>query len=341
MAAECIIHTRGRHLLQCQDLSPECTTDTSQKCEPATGNRSSPSETSVNPATSTPLKREDRPIIDQDNPAWSTAMQLTDETDLIGPVLTLPENTDPYQVLAATYAQLYEYCGDALAGRLHFVTPNRYVRRRKEAPRVTFDDEHSHKTGEQLLREFLDMPYPVAMDTAQVKSENQSADGTVDMDYDEKSERSERSSRSERSHSDESLSFLGDDADLTVRATVSDPSLGIKLTITKRPKVKIPSPELGHGRREEGVRRSSRETVASVFDSSFRRTTRASFSFRFHTLDVREMCRPQVCLLPRVSDTVFSRLSARVKPYGRRRCWKGRSSLPRCSVVHSGIQTML
>ena len=328
--------------MQCQDLPTECATNTSRKCDATTGsNRPSPPArvTSANPATSTPLKRDDRPT-DRDNPAWST-MEVTDESDLIGPVIALPENTNPYQVLAALYAQLYEYCGDGLAGKLpvHSVA-NRYVGRRKEASRVTFEDQDSHKSGEQLLREFLDMPYPVAMDTAQTKSENQSADGTVDMDYDEKSERSERSersSRSERSHSDESLSFLGDDADLTVKATVSDPSLGIKLTITKRPKVKPPSPQT---RREEGVRRPSRETVASVFDSSFTRKTRATFCFRFHTLDVGETQRADVCLSPRVSDTVFSRSSARLKGYGRRRCWRGRA-MPRHAVIHSGIQTIL
>ena len=67
----------------------------------------------------------------------------------------------------------------------------------------------------------------------------------LDMMYDgdeksSRSERSSRSSRSERSHSDENCSFMGEDTDLTVKATVSE-SLGIKLTITKRPKLKSTS----------------------------------------------------------------------------------------------------
>ncbi|KAI0215764.1 Histone H4 [Lamellibrachia satsuma] len=358
LAAECIICTRGSHLLRCQDMPPGAATDTARKLPPeaaAGGNRSPPvRETAANPSTSTPMKPGNQPS-DQEDPAWS-AMQLTDQNDLIGPVITLPENTNPYQVLAELYAELYEYCGDGLAGKLpiHSVM-NRDLPRKKEV-HVTFEDEHSHKTGEQLLQEFLDMPYPVAMDTTQVgeaKSENQSADGTVeDMDYDVKSERSEpseRSSRSERSHSDESLSFLGDDADLTVKATVSDPSLGIKLTITKRPKIKPPSPDRHKAeqkRREEATRRALRETAATVFDSSFRSRTRARFVFHFQgyeqTYGGGELLEPSIHLSPVSCPTdTFSRLSARLKPYGKRRKWKAGGPLPRCATVHSSIQTVL
>ena len=44
--------------------------------------------------------------------------------DLIGPVLELPEVTNPYKVLAGEYRDLYEYFGDSLAGRL----PHCYVK---------------------------------------------------------------------------------------------------------------------------------------------------------------------------------------------------------------------
>ena len=354
MAAECIIRTRGSRLLRCQDTAPERTTDTARKTslEPVTGgNRSSPSvrEPSVIPNTSTPVKRESPPP-DRDDPAWS-AVHLTDQSDLIGPVITLPENTNPYQVLADLYSELYEYCGDSLAGKLPIHTVTNWESPRKKEVHVTFEDEHSHKTGEQLLQEFLDTPYPVAMDTAQAgeaKGENQSADGTVeDMDYDldeksEKSEPSERSSRSERSHSDESMSFLGDDADLTVKATVSDPSLGIKLTITKRPKVKPLSPE--PHKMKEVSRRSSRHTAALVFDSSFRCRTRATFLFQLHGCEqihgAGEMRSLSGHRSP-VSSPVntFSRLSARLKPYGRRKQWKG--TLPSRVSTPSSIQTIL
>ena len=174
-----------------------------------------------------------------------STVQVTDTPELQGPVLTLPESRNPYKNLTDMYRNLDDCFGDALSMR----NPVRhlegvYVVRSKEVKVSLADpDEDVHKSGEELLKQFTvgveDMLQNNEMpDLEEVEPQSNQSPEDVDYDMEEKSERSERSSRSSRSHSDENLSFLGEDSDLTVK-NVSDPSQGIKLTIMKLPKVKI------------------------------------------------------------------------------------------------------
>lgn len=185
-----------------------------------------------------------------------------------------------------TYRHCYNPCGDTLAARLPVEGLERMY-----APRplieVSLADENSNKTGEELLQQFLP-----AMRRGRGRRSYEMGDfdisrydgEDVDVDDDERS--------SERSHSDENLSFLGEDvADLTVKTTVSDPSKGIKLTIAKKPKsrtseaesqdsgsehMKTP-PRSGEGRRRGAMRPSH----ADFFEATKIRATNIQFVFSY------------------------------------------------------------
>ena len=173
-------------------------------------------------------------------PVMSISTSFVDG-DLPGTVIQLPDNgTTPLRTFAELYLELYEYFGDSLAARLPvLLIPggsqcNLTSATRNSAPEpmvaLSTGDESASKTGEQLLQQFL---VPSSDERRMsVRKDEQPEDG---RDADENRSDGNRSSRSSRS--DENTSYAGDDADLTVKATVSDPSLGIKLTILKRPKL--------------------------------------------------------------------------------------------------------
>ena len=135
------------------------------------------------------------------------------------------ENTIP-SLLTFTdlYLELYEQFGDSLACRLPIVRIPDYYRPRKEPDRVSFADADTAKTGEELLKQFL-------FDGS--SRGNQSSRGRFSTENGETEMKSNRSS-----HSSISDEYTGDDADLSIKASVNDPSHGIKLTIFKRPKSK-------------------------------------------------------------------------------------------------------
>ena len=242
LAAESVVLARTQYVLNVEDSATRSTTP--QNPPPATKSITNPAD----PSTSTPVK---------------PGMQFS-SGDLVGPVLELPETTNPYKLLCDTYKGLYEYFGDSLAGRLphHFVKD--YYSIKREEPRVSFGDTDSKKSGEELLQQFLNVKDVKRVEIKQEPHRNKSdADVGIEMEHDSqileqnaddidfegdeksiRSERSSRSSRSERSHSDENDSYMGEDTDLTVKATVSE-SLGIKLTITKRPKLRLTDDEEG------------------------------------------------------------------------------------------------
>lgn len=115
------------------------------------------------------------------------------------------------------YAMFYDFLGDSLSLRLPI---NRCHFRDVSLPTVTplretnilGEDITSRQTGEQLLQQFLDPPA---------------------RDF-----RSERSSERSSPMSSDFGGVAGDDADMTIKETVSDPSRGIRLTILKRPKAR-------------------------------------------------------------------------------------------------------
>lgn len=130
------------------------------------------------------------------------------------------------------YSKLYEYFGDSLAARLPNVPVlDFYETKRESDAAVSFADEDTCRTGEELLQRFLEQP-------STSKRSRLEKDGLMeertpdDTDPDDKSNVSVCSGRS----SDGNHSYVGDDTDLTIKATVTDPSRGIKLTILKRPK---------------------------------------------------------------------------------------------------------
>ena len=270
--------------------------------------------------------------------------------DLIGPVLQLPETTNPFKIISDMYQELYEYFGDSLAAKLPIRhLQNIYIQGQKEVY-VSLGDDECKKSGEELLQQLLNSATPempsVQPDDTEMKSENHSYEQTMEeMDFDEKSEPSERSeqssrsSRSDRSHSDENLSFLGDDTDLTVKATVSDPSMGIKLTITKRPKAKescIPanvfSPPEKPDPKLEARRTKRRELrMKELFEGNLEpdQPRDVSFTFRFQGREQRCMNRGRrmqhsvCCSSSDTNTTVMQnecrKLGLMMRPYGRHR----------------------
>lgn len=186
------------------------------------------------PSTSTPVK----------SGTEFTSISVA-EDDIMGPVLSLPELlTTPQHQICNQYAQFYEIFGDSLSAKLPIeVVENFYVSRVSETY-ISLGEETSKQTGEEMLQQILMaenvMPAPKRLSSGLEADSETRSENNMDfyVDGDEKSSRSERSSRSSRSDRySEDTSFLGEDADLTVK-TVSDTSMGIKLTIGKRLKVK-------------------------------------------------------------------------------------------------------
>ncbi len=284
-------------------------------------------------------------------------METNMKEELLGPVLDLPE---PGQSAEQLYELGYEYFGDSLAMRLPVVQiSNFYVASSTcEAP-ILLGDENSKKSGEELLQEILDSK-PVGRGmrksteslSQEVKSEVHGSED-MDVDVDEKSSRSgrsSRSSRSDRSHS-EDLSFLGlgEDADLTVQATVSDPSMGIKLFISKKPKSRVETekaasdvplmPKLSSQEALTGETRTSAPKLyrsgskpsgadsEPVFDRVPIQSQEVTFVFRFlgreqvckterNRIRSTELIRYQLVLSSQVTET--SQLSKQMKQIGPR-----------------------
>lgn len=139
------------------------------------------------------------------------------------------------------YSKLYEYFGDSLAARLPNVPVLDFYESKGESDAVvSFADEDTCRTGEELLQRFLEQPSSSKRSRLEkdgVMEDNRTPD---DTDLEDKSNMSVCSGRS----SDGNHSYVGDDTDLTIKATVSDPSRGIKLTILKRPKTAAAAPQL-------------------------------------------------------------------------------------------------
>lgn len=154
--------------------------------------------------------------------------------DLPGAVITLPDSTaPPPKTFSETYSHLYECFGDSLAARLPITNVTDFYRHRKKPMLISFGDADTERTGDELLQQFLEHPAGARRNTSDQRTPE-------DMDVDEKSNPSVWSARSSRS--DGNLSYMGEDTDLSIKATVSDPSRGIKMTILKRPKTKLSSP---------------------------------------------------------------------------------------------------
>lgn len=130
------------------------------------------------------------------------------------------------------YSKLYEYFGDSLAARLPNVPVLDFYESKGESDAVvSFADDDTCRTGEELLQRFLEQPS--SSKRSRLEKDGLMEDRTSDdTDLEDKSNMSVCSGRS----SDGNHSYVGDDTDLTIKATVSDPSRGIKLTILKRPK---------------------------------------------------------------------------------------------------------
>ena len=209
-----------------------------------------------------------------------------EDGDLIGTVLQLPESTNPYKIAAELYTEFTNYFGDSLSAKLPVEDVEDFYVDIRQDTLVDLGSEESKKSGEQLLHQILNAPSitPVASasrlgssgnPTDEPRSENHSA-----YDFTPDDEKSERSSRSDRSHSDD-LSFLGDDTDLTVKATVSDPSLGIKLTIAKLPKFKTLSPKAPELKR----RRLKSDRITEVFDRPPLKRPKEFMVFRYQGME--------------------------------------------------------
>ncbi|XP_064621498.1 TAF6-like RNA polymerase II p300/CBP-associated factor-associated factor 65 kDa subunit 6L [Lineus longissimus] len=143
------------------------------------------------------------------------------------------------------YKNLVEVFGDELSSRLPPIVLKSRSCPRKEVPSVQLYDTENQRSGEDLLAEFLDVTDVADVAKSDETTYESKSDRSyhspydVDVDVDSRSYRSDHSYRSDRS---DDLSFLDDSSvDLTVKSTVNDPRLGIKLTITKRPKQAMPS----------------------------------------------------------------------------------------------------
>ncbi len=159
----------------------------------------------------------------------SSAMQFRHQ-DLLGAVLELPEAKTPHQVMLDIYLDAYDKFGDAVSCKMpiHQIK-DLYVVKREEKF-VSLADADSHKTGEEMLQDFLTV--------SREEAERRRANGDDDDD-----DRSDRSSRSDQSDLDDGISpFLGD-SKITVSTTLSDPSMGIKLKFKKLPKLDPIPPE--------------------------------------------------------------------------------------------------
>ena len=184
--------------------------------------------------TSTPVKSEDIPA---SVALLASKMHLLDQP--------------PHILLLDIYREFYEYFGDSIAMRL----PIRHIENRYIKKKVNFEvhlgDEDSKRSGEELLKIFMEtsavnvtqehseMEIPDE-DSKSVNSEFEPTPDDIDIDMDEKSDLSYRSDRSD------DHSFLGNDSGkiaLTVKTTVNDPALGIKLKFSKIKPLPPPEPK--------------------------------------------------------------------------------------------------
>lgn len=182
------------------------------------------------------------------------------------------------------YHQFIECFGDSLLAGLPVHIQNDFKKPFIQETIVSLTDADSHRTGEEMLKEFLKVSQPqfkktVSMDADRKSDSRQSFEVlSSDMSYSGDT-KSERSSRSERSHSDEC--FM-DDADLTIKATVSDPSKGIKLLISKRPR------KMARERHESKRKKSenlSHSKLHDAFDMQPVQRRRKEIRFGFSTKD--------------------------------------------------------
>lgn len=274
------------------------------------------------PSTSTPIKPP------HSFPHHTHTIERSDlkDSQLLGSALDLNESKGPHTVLTDIYTQMYDYFGDALAIKLPINHVKDFYLTRKEEVFVSLADEDAKKTGEELLQNFLNVSH---MDDNDAKSENHS----YDYDNDEKSERSERSSRSERSHSDESLGFLDESTDLTVKA-MSDPSQGIKLTIFKRPRVSVSdsetkvSPDKSNTDDKPAKRRRLNLRAikdSDIFDRVPIQQKKPVFVFNYAGAiqscepKQKEWTWPSPVIEPLFTESELVRLSNTLKPYGKRK----------------------
>ena len=208
---------------------------------------------------------------------------VTAKEDLIGTVLQLPESTNPYKIASELYSEFSSYFGDSLSAKLPVGRVDGfYSSQEKEDKLVQLSSEEAKKSGEELLQQIMNAPLPPqhhhyhhhhSRGPSRMHSMANTEDSDLHSFFDD--EKSEMSSRSERSHSDD-LSFLYDDSDLTVKTTVNDPSLGIKLTITKRPKTKSESMAESASKR----RKLNPNRMDEIFPGRRRMKTDRSIAFR-------------------------------------------------------------
>jgi hypothetical protein len=136
------------------------------------------------------------------------------------------EKENPYEdceKLKEVYQLSFNTCGDTLSSRLPIESVSN-VYFPKSLPKVSLADDDSKKSGEELLQQFLPS-------IRRGRGRRSFETGEFDEDYDD-----------DRSSDD--LSFVGEgDADLTIKATVSDPGKGIKLLIGKKSKSRLSEAE--------------------------------------------------------------------------------------------------
>lgn len=191
----------------------------------------------------------------------------------MSPGSTAVENGDAYtdcRKMRELYQMAYVLCGDGLAAGLPVETlcdvyfPN-------PLPEVKLGDDDCEKTGEELLQQFLPtMRKGRARRSFETSGDFEAGD---DVDYDD-----DRSS--------DGLSFVGDEnADLTIKATVSDPRRGIKLFIGKKSKSRLSEAESQDSETEVNktpprLSAFKKKTLPSLEDA-FERTKMRSKSIQF------------------------------------------------------------
>jgi hypothetical protein len=202
------------------------------------------------------------------------------------------------------YKHLVEVFGDELSSRLPPITLRARPCPRKEQPVVQLYDADNQRSGEDLLAEFLDVSDMADIAKSDETTYESKSDRSyhspydVDVDVDSRSYRSDHSYRSDRS---DDLSFLDDSSvDLTVKSTVNDPRLGIKLTITKRPKQVPASKDIASDRPKSDSkhvrkRKQSKLKLVDFFEKCpLRREKERRFTFQVPgILPIRSTPRPR------------------------------------------------
>ena len=223
------------------------------------------------------------------------------------------------------YLQFQEEFGESLLPQLPSLSSFTFKRPVLKEKEVSLADADSHRTGEEMLQEFLTHnSHPGGNKSERIPFMKMESTTSSDMEV--------------SNNSDERSSYEGDDSHLTVKATVSDPSKGIKLFISKKRSKGLREEETkkkGGTRGKGESKRKRQDSLQSKLHEAFEITVlkpRKSISFGFSPVDwkgnpqnIYRYSKQMAIAKPFAVKSEYRKLCLSIKPFGQAVRSKSRS----------------